>query len=1163
MNSFYQQQDPYGPRQSSNYHHNVQDYNTSHSGPEMSYYAPERSQASLRSNLQQVHINQNNWEERPHINTTHAAEALSNLGGLSNGRADTTASKFNGYASVNDSNFNIRQPNSRDHTQTGTLQYNYLHTGQPQAEIPSANRRSSNHFQTVMPGRDIIRHRQQGEQDPRHQGAAANNLANASSITHRSNSPTENGQSSNGFGKRLQSDGVSQAYVTQSRKASNDPYAASSSNGYISNRAASATRTLPPVTSVNREVLSTHIPNSGNEGTSHVRPISDYGQRSSTVDPTEVYNPWQEYQRRQAAAQEAAERTRQEEVASKERRNESGEGVSSRADDMEIIRSNTHQPPGSSTHNGFHGSLQPNDVPGGRERSELSSTPVSGQRLSTNTSAKGEVEAEVRAMMSKLRELSSKDPKLLAQIWDQERKAQSSSKTKGSVLESHDVPNTFSMTSREGASKNVTNSSKPNVSENSQPASRTATPQIPKANGATAIAEEVRQRPNFTDAITNRPRTGTQWPPEKKVHVAAAAVEYLRNNPENKDRKITAEEISALLDSNPSYIELCEILEAQGFNIARGVLARSLLSAVPDINSTSPVPNSPATGYDSQNIDAKLNKAQIPTLTSLSVASSPANANFRPFTNGGNSHADPVHVGEVSGTSAKEQLHKVSEPRISAQDKTERSTGQSQRSKTSIQASQNTAKPTSKEEAARKRDFAEIVDLSLMSDEEVGPPVKKIVIENNQQPSHVDRLANQDLGALQAVQDFLHPTQKTNAPNANDTVATKPQPKIAVDNKIKNLPIANDIDETKALRRSTYNVTTIARDVLLATGKHPEMARLNAHLEPLLATFRKLYLTSDLSTLRWDKIDPGNPLPDYYANSDYLSDSTSDEDANRPSAISSVQMATSHGNSTFAQRTNPLIPTNVGKPVFKRKKGRPPSNSYAANESRPYEQSNGLQPNTNSPSTPTTSDRRNAPVTTPGSVATSGSGDSPGVRPSSYTAFRQAMAADGTPLPKKKGRPVGWRKYPSASSTPGSAQGSVSARQPSNLRHAQTADEQQKGAIQKDQDPLSAPKPHFCVYKCLWRGCTAELHNLDTLSKHVSKIHCKPSLDGNYECLWATCGKAIKDVDAATEEETESFSRPSFYSEHDLKAHIEKAHLSVIAWSLGDGPAAGLSGTTS
>ena len=59
-----------------------------------------------------------------------------------------------------------------------------------------------------------------------------------------------------------------------------------------------------------------------------------------------------------------------------------------------------------------------------------------------------------------------------------------------------------------------------------------------------------------------------------------------------------------------------------------------------------------------------------------------------------------------------------------------------------------------------------------------------------------------------------------------------------------------------ALRRSKYNPETIARDILLATGSHPSMDPLNAHLDILRKRFRNVKPESNMSTFRWDLVDP-------------------------------------------------------------------------------------------------------------------------------------------------------------------------------------------------------------------------------------------------------------------------------------------------------------------
>lgn len=59
-----------------------------------------------------------------------------------------------------------------------------------------------------------------------------------------------------------------------------------------------------------------------------------------------------------------------------------------------------------------------------------------------------------------------------------------------------------------------------------------------------------------------------------------------------------------------------------------------------------------------------------------------------------------------------------------------------------------------------------------------------------------------------------------------------------------------------ALRRSNYSSETIARDVLLATGSHPTMDPLNSHLDILRKNSRAVNLESNMSTFKWDLVDP-------------------------------------------------------------------------------------------------------------------------------------------------------------------------------------------------------------------------------------------------------------------------------------------------------------------
>ncbi|KAF5542278.1 hypothetical protein FNAPI_10036 [Fusarium napiforme] len=71
-------------------------------------------------------------------------------------------------------------------------------------------------------------------------------------------------------------------------------------------------------------------------------------------------------------------------------------------------------------------------------------------------------------------------------------------------------------------------------------------------------------------------------------------------------------------------------------------------------------------------------------------------------------------------------------------------------------------------------------------------------------------------------------------------------------------------------------------------------------------------------------------------------------------------------------------------------------------------------------------------------------------------------------------------------------------------------------------------------FLCEWRDCKAELHNLETLRRHVYIVH-----GDDINCLWGECGKLEKPSEFETDEE--------------FKEHIEEAHLVPLSWHCGDG----------
>ncbi|OAA48160.1 C2H2 finger domain-containing protein [Beauveria brongniartii RCEF 3172] len=82
-----------------------------------------------------------------------------------------------------------------------------------------------------------------------------------------------------------------------------------------------------------------------------------------------------------------------------------------------------------------------------------------------------------------------------------------------------------------------------------------------------------------------------------------------------------------------------------------------------------------------------------------------------------------------------------------------------------------------------------------------------------------------------------------------------------------------------------------------------------------------------------------------------------------------------------------------------------------------------------------------------------------------------------------------------------------------------------------------ALKPAFIGFLCEWSGCKANLHNMDTLRRHVDAIHLKPR--EQHCCLWGKCGEqsVARQIDGVA-----------------LATHLEQAHLVPMTWHVGDGP---------
>ena len=152
--------------------------------------------------------------------------------------------------------------------------------------------------------------------------------------------------------------------------------------------------------------------------------------------------------------------------------------------------------------------------------------------------------------------------------------------------------------------------------------------------------------------------------------------------------------------------------------------------------------------------------------------------------------------------------------------------------------------PSSKKEMAKKRTFAEVIDLTQhVSDDEI------INIDNSVEPANIHDAAKNSKPEMN-----LAPMTDEENMNSNGKNTSPQRDFFHSETIIRPMNKRND-----ALRRDSYNSKTIARDILVASGKHPLMVSLNYHLDILRKKFRHVDNNSDLTTFKWDLVDPREP----------------------------------------------------------------------------------------------------------------------------------------------------------------------------------------------------------------------------------------------------------------------------------------------------------------
>lgn len=155
--------------------------------------------------------------------------------------------------------------------------------------------------------------------------------------------------------------------------------------------------------------------------------------------------------------------------------------------------------------------------------------------------------------------------------------------------------------------------------------------------------------------------------------------------------------------------------------------------------------------------------------------------------------------------------------------------------------------------------------------------------------------------------------------------------------------------------------------------------------------------------------------------------------------------------------------------------------------------------------------------------------------PSAARAAAAAAAAQSN-----RGRPKGWKPGMSYAEMRGKApRGTVS--RPAKPKPGQVAEGKRRGRPPRQESPpprqlyLGLRVP-FLAFLCEWEGCRAELHNLETLRRHVGAVHVAGARG---RCGWgARCREGP----------------PLAGGRRELEEHVEERHLVPLAWHVGDGP---------
>ena len=831
---------------------------------------------------------------------------------------------------------------------------------------------------------------------------------------------------------------------------------------------------------------------------------------------------------------------------------------------------------------------------------------------------KEQIEADMKAMIRKMQEYKSRDPGLFSQVWEQVKTGQTPAKASPQVkpTQAESIPSPLI---QQAAQALQTESSARAIApiQGEQTSLAPPPPSRAKSKKVTSIFEDHRpvkkiktqkaamehtqphispfkvmrmdvppEQPEDLDpstkqdkpaamesntngqmrsepARTNRHHCGSpddghfnpsvnpvQWANGHQGHqIAHVLFQYVIGKTKNGSKDITVEEISRMLEGNPTFPSLCDVLDHRGFSIDRPEFAKYLLAAVTEI------PNN-VIRQSCQVNSSSLNMAHSQQ-AAASVVNGTASASMHghPHFPQGYSLAGYSHFSDSSSNpaSVSTMQHIISRGKPKPKLRGMRDdTGKMVKP---------FFKTFSKADLAKKQSFSDIVDLTAISDNEEELQMARAKVQQE-----AEQLAKQHQAEDNGMLPFM---TKGEAASIVPLTVFKP----GSDARLKSADVVDQIQRQNALQRSAYNPSTIARDILLATGKHPSMAPLNEHLAHLRSNFRNVDFTSDLSSFNWDIIDPGGPDPN----------DADDEEDDPSQTVPETLQAQPLGSGQGPGVENGMMPTPAPHQDRKAKsmcaefvQHQPGPGSLAPNE-----ESHFSHPNT--ADTPLPISVITKPTSTSVDFSSMDAGEA-GSQGGLQGASPRLNLGSGNTSISRRGRPPGSvnrkkeeRQKASPAHTSAQHLNNVlsetrrstpqSTPHPSNLRNEVTPVSPSLAVIipppsvdrnlyepkrQQGRPRKSSPASHqqsipkYPTYDCHWKDCPAKLHNLDTLKRHVMR-HAKEYELGPFLCLWEGC------VSAVSEDSSEKQS-PRFKTLDQWENHMSSSHLYSVAKRFGDGP---------